>query len=319
MSRAAEFTFAVVAVSAALWFEVRGLEPPVRRIIVDFGDEVSSAAFFAPLIPAPAFMQTGIHAALITPTAIPRFFIRPDADSLPHIPPVFLDRFSGLDEAQLWAVSDGWANGSWTANDWRRRQLRTGAEGLEITLAASRSGGGSHPYASGEVSTHEKYRYGYFEARLHMPRGSGLVAGVFTFTRDAGPETWNEIDMEILGRDTRSIELSYIVGGAIIKQVVTLPFDAADGFHTYAFDWRPDAIRWYVDDQLVHESREVGVARLIEPQRFILNLWNSEELQPWVGPIARDAGPWTMTVSCVAHAAEYPGRSLCQPESPARP
>jgi beta-glucanase (GH16 family) len=231
---------------------------------------------------------------------------------------VFLDRFNSLDEAQLWAVSDGWSNGSWTANDWRRRQLRTGAEGLEITLAARRNGG-AHPYASGEVSTHQTYRYGYFEARLRMPRGSGLVGGVFTFTRDGGAATWNEIDMEILGRDTRSIELSYVVRGTIIKQVLPLPFDAADGFHTYAFDWRPDVIRWYVDDELLHESREADVTRLNQPQRFILNLWNSEELQAWVGPIAHDSGPWTMTVSCVAHASEYPGRSLCEPDGETQP
>lgn len=226
----------------------------------------------------------------------------------------FVDRFVSLSEGQRWAVSDGWSNGAWTANDWRRGQLSLRPEGLAITMAANPPGE-DKAFASGEISTTEAYRYGYFETRFRMPRGSGLVVGAFTFTRVGGPRSWNEIDMEILGRDTRTIELTYHVAGRPTKHVEHLAFDAAGDFHTYAFDWRPDVIRWYIDDKLVLESRGADVEALSQPQRFIVNLWNSEQLHRWVGPIRGEEAPWTLMVACVAHAAEYPGHALCGPEA----
>jgi beta-glucanase (GH16 family) len=90
-----------------------------------------------------------------------------------------------------------------------------------------------------------------------------------------------------------------------------LPFDAADGFHSYGFEWTADAVRWYVDNRLVHEERGARVGRMNRPQRFIVNLWNSRLLDRWVGDIDAAAAPWTMTVSCAAAAPAYEGRSLC--------
>lgn len=316
MSRAGEFTIALAAISAALLHEVRTVQENAPRPVpfVTIGDTIFAASpdtlaamagfnvawLFAPSLRMAPTTAAAPYTELAPSFVFERLFARP---------PIFVDRFQGIDETRRWAISDGWTNGAWTATDWSRRQVRSGANGLSITLA-SNQGGGGQPFASGEISTHETYRYGYFESRLRMPRGSGLVAGVFTFTRDAGPESWHEIDMEILGRDTRALELTYYVAGRENKHVVPLPFDAADGFHTYAFDWQRDAIRWYVDDELVYEARE-GVEQMTRPQRFIVNLWNSEQLQSWVGPIDRASGPWTLNVACVAHAEGYPGQSIC--------
>jgi beta-glucanase (GH16 family) len=90
-----------------------------------------------------------------------------------------------------------------------------------------------------------------------------------------------------------------------------LPFDAADGFHTYAFEWRPDAIRWYVDGVMVHEARGARVERMTAEQRLFVNLWNTEQLHRWTGRIRAHDAPWTLNVSCVAQAPVYPGRPLC--------
>ncbi len=222
----------------------------------------------------------------------------------------FIDSFRELDQENRWNVSHGWSNGSWTSAEWRREQVRLTPAGLALTLAASPSGA-NKPFASGEISTVAEFRYGYFETRLRMPRGEGLVVGAFTFTRPGGQRTWNEIDIELLGRDTRRLELTYHEGGRTRNRIVTLPFDAAEGFHSYAFEWRPDAVRWYVDNRLVHEMRDPGVARLTRPQRFVVHLWNSEPLREWVGDIDGAEAPWTLMVSCVAQAAAYEGRSLC--------
>ena len=221
----------------------------------------------------------------------------------------FIDQFRGLD-ATRWVVSDGWSNGDWVENDWQRHQVNLTPEGLAITMDRNQAGS-EKPYASGEIVSHEWYRYGYFEARMRVPRGDGVVTGLFTFTRPRGNSSWHEIDMEFVGRDTRTLELAYHVEGHPTKHLVHLPFDAAAGFHTYAFEWRPDAIRWYVDNVLVHEARGRSVERMDAHQRFIVNLWNTAELHRWTGTIRPRDAPWTLTVSCMAQAPDYQGEALC--------
>jgi beta-glucanase (GH16 family) len=222
----------------------------------------------------------------------------------------FIDRFTRLDRRR-WRVSD-WSNTPLADNDWRPSQIAVTPEGLSITMAPSPPGV-DKPYVSGEFFTHERYVYGYFEARMRVPRGEGVVVGFFTFTRPEGNTTWNEIDMELLGRDPRWLELALHVGGESRNKIVVLPFDASADFHTYAFEWRPDVIRWYVDNILVHEERGARVEQMTRPQNFYLNLWNSSRLYRWVGRINPDEAPWTLTVSCMARAEEYRGVSLCAP------
>jgi beta-glucanase (GH16 family) len=222
--------------------------------------------------------------------------------------PPFIETFEEIDETR-WRVADGWSNGEWTANDWRRSQLRRGADGLEITLARTR--GGQKRFSSGELQSEDEYRYGYFETRMRVPRGSGLVTGFFTYTRPGAENSWDEIDIEILGRDTRSIQFTYFRHGE--RQITTLPlsFDAADGMHTYGFEWTPRVIRWYVDGRLVHEETGTRGPLPQAPQRLYLHLWNTETLTDWLGPILPWQGPWRLTVSCIAYAPSYTGAQLC--------
>jgi|CXWL01.1.fsa_nt_gi endo-1,3-1,4-beta-glycanase ExoK len=226
----------------------------------------------------------------------------------------FIDNFRELDD-ERWTVSDGWSNGDWTSSDWRRGQVRLTPEGLALTLDVAPRGS-DKPFMSGEISTSEEFRYGYFETRMRIPRGAGLVVGAFTFTREAGNSTWNEIDMELLGRNPRRIELTFHEGGRARNRNVDLPFDASDGFHTYGFEWRRDVLRWYVDGRLVHTMRGAAVQRLTRPQRFIIHLWNSQTLDGWVGAIDRSEAPWTLVIACAAHAERYRGRSLCAEQRP---
>lgn len=221
----------------------------------------------------------------------------------------FVDRFASLD-LERWTVSDGWSNGDWTENEWRAGQARPGQEGLTLTLAPNPPGAGK-PYASGEIQSRRRFRYGYFEARLRVPRGAGLVSALFTYARDEGAPSWHEVDIEFLGRNTRVVEFTYFVGGRATGQIEALPFDAADGFHTYAIEWRPDAIRWYVDNRLAHEAAGPDVARMTREQRLYVNLWNSAQLHRWVGPIDPGEAPWALEVACVAYAPVYRGAPMC--------
>jgi hypothetical protein len=227
----------------------------------------------------------------------------------------FIERFRSLD-SNRWVFSDGWTNGSFMENDWQAEQLSITPEGLAITL--DRNGPDAPKlFSSGELQSRESFQYGYFESRMRVPRGEGLVTGLFTYTQPEGRSSWEEIDIEILGRDTRTMEVTYHVHGRSRQTGIDLGFDAADDFHTYGFEWTEDAVRWYVDDRLVHEVRGARVADMRRNQRFYLQLWNSAELYRWVGYINPEDAPWVLTVSCMAQAQEYRGRSLCAEDNAA--
>lgn len=221
----------------------------------------------------------------------------------------FVDRLAHIDGGR-WRLSDGWSNGDWIDNDWRARQISNGAGGAAILLSAQH--GAAKPFSSGEMQTNGVYQHGYFEARLQAPRGSGVVTGFFTYTREGDDQsTWDEIDVEILGRDTSTVQFTYFHGGARRSATVPLGFDAASGLHTYAFDWQTDHLRWYVDGVMRHE--EVGDALPLptRAQRLFVNLWNSSSLTDWLGPIDGH-GPWMLHVACVAQADQAPARPLCR-------
>src|SRR5206468_1518902 len=111
--------------------------------------------------------------------------------------------------------------------------------------------------------------------------------------------------------ETRSASLSYHIAGHSAEKIAHLPFDAADGFHTYAFEWAPGVLRWYIDDQLAYESREHVLQSMTKPQRFILNLWGTAMLYRWAGRVEPSEAPWRLTLACAAHADRYPGHALC--------
>lgn len=252
----------------------------------------------------PMFARAFIFASL----ALFALAARSEAQDTPSAA-AFADNFAVLDESR-WRISDGWSNGDWTANDWRRSQVRRTSSGIDITLARTR--GGDKRFSSGELQSEDVYRYGYFEVRMRVPRGSGLVTGFFTYVRPGGENTWDEIDVEILGRNTRAIQLTYFRHGRRHITTLQLPFDAASGQHTYAFEWMPNYIRWYADGRMIHEETGENGPLPQATQRLYLHLWNSETLTDWLGPILPWEGPWRLSVSCIAHAQHYEGRSLCE-------
>jgi endo-1,3-1,4-beta-glycanase ExoK len=223
----------------------------------------------------------------------------------------FVERFDGdqLDEDR-WYISDGWSNGDWMENDWRRSQISVTAEGLRITLGRAPDGS-KKPLAGGEVQTRQLFRYGYFEVRMRVPRGDGLITGAFTYARREGRVAPNEIDIEFLGKATRRVELTIHENDRSTSRKVTLPFDSADGFHSYAFDWQPGHVRWYADGVMIHEERGRAAANLTRPQLFLIDQWGTKKLYQWAGRVDLSAGPWALDVACVAYAPTYEGAPLC--------
>ncbi len=262
-----------------------------------------AAAPAPPALPAPPQTVPESTTPKAAPAPAPR-------QKLPQLGEAFVDRFDGGELHDRWAVSDGWSNGDFTDNDWRRSQVSFGKHGLVLTMEPGPEDS-SKKLASAEIRTSEFYRYGYFEVRAKLPRDPGIVVGLFTYAPRDEARRPNEIDVEILGRDTRTLEATIHENGKATHSAFTLPFDSADGFHTYGIDWRPNSVRWYVDGKLMLEQTGGAATRLVRPQQFLMSLWGSEMLKQWVGPLNLAGGPWKLEISCVAYSPSYSDQSKC--------
>lgn len=231
------------------------------------------------------------------------------APRLPQIGEAFIERFQDETLSDHWYISDGWSNGDHMDSDWRKSQVGLGPNGLVLTMEKAPSGF-PKPLVSAEVRTLPFYRYGYFEVKMKVPRGSGLVTGVFTYAHIDGATRSNEIDIEILGKNTRVLEATIHESGRSTLKRIALPFDSADGFHTFGINWRPNSISWYADGKKIHEESGPVAARVTRPQQFIIDLWGSTPLHDWVGPFDRSKAPWKLVVSCAAYSPTYTG-TLC--------
>ena len=256
---------------------------------------------------APGLLLAGAGLSVLTyrPPAVTAS--RPPVEVLP--PGVnFIERFDSINE-QRWQVSDGWDNGYWNWSDWRRSALHTSPNGLSIIMAPNEPGA-TKPFAGGELQSQAQYRYGYYEVRMRVPRGDGLVVGFFTYTMPNGKASQQEIDIEFVGSRTNMMEFGYHLGRHSEAQRVHLGFDATEDFHTYAFEWTPGGVRWFVDNRLAHVYANDRTRALTSPERLYLSLSGSR-IAAWTGELNRHGGPWRLDVTCVAQASAYRGQSLC--------
>jgi len=122
--------------------------------------------------------------------------------------------------------------------------------------------------SSAELYTSTPYGYGRFEARVRYAAGDGVVSSFFLW-KDGSERAgtfWNELDLEKVNAPCR-IETNAIYGNPSTNhnQRHALELDLCGAFHTYAYEWTPDAIAWSVDG--VEIRRETGAI----PQAFADN------------------------------------------------
>lgn len=186
--------------------------------------------------------------------------------------------FDGYDTA-VWLKSDGWSNGRPFDCTWRASQV-TFSGGI-MRLALEQDSKHHPPYKSGEYRSNDFYGYGLYEVRMKPASNIGIVSSFFTYTGPSDNNPWDEIDIEFLGKDTTQVQLNYYTDGTGGHEVlINLGFDASAAYHTYAFDWEPGSITWYVDGNPVHTA----TANLpVTPGRIMMNLWPGTGVSSWLG------------------------------------
>ena len=112
-------------------------------------------------------------------------------------------------------------------------------------------------YTSARLLTKNRFEvaYGRVEARVKVPRGAGLWPAFWMLGTDIDQVNWpqaGEIDiMEHVARLPNQVFGTLhgpgYSGGQSYGKVVDLGRPVADTFHTYAVEWQPDRIVWYLD------------------------------------------------------------------------
>jgi endo-1,3-1,4-beta-glycanase ExoK len=112
---------------------------------------------------------------------------------------------------------------------------------------------------SGELYTSAGYGYGRFEARLRFAAGDGVVSSFFLWKdgSEVSGTYWNELDFEKVGADCH-VETNAIHGNPAANHSQSHPalVNPCTTYHTYAYEWTPDAIVWLVDGTEIR--RETG-------------------------------------------------------------
>lgn len=199
----------------------------------------------------------------------------------------FTDTFDAPPAKSGWRLSDYTHPDNWIRTRWDPKQVLPSAGALTITLEPEIGAGAVKPFVSGELNRKARSGYGRYETVMRAARGDGLVTGFFTYTGPHVGDPHDEIDIEILGKDTTEVTLNYFKDKSPAPTVVDLGFDAAEGFHHYAFEWAEDEIRWYADGRLIHKTGPGDPPPPQTPGRLYLSLWTGDP--GWLGKIAADA------------------------------
>lgn len=143
----------------------------------------------------------------------------------------------------------------------------------------------STKYYSGRITTKDKveFTYGTVEVKAKLPLGHGLWPAIWMLGSDIEEVGWpacGEIDiMEYVGKTPREIHTTLHTpssfGQSINTNVETLE-NIEEGFHVYKTNWSKDAIKFYIDNQLVYtfspEEKDKKNYPFNKPFFIILNM-----------------------------------------------
>jgi endo-1,3-1,4-beta-glycanase ExoK len=161
------------------------------------------------------------------------------------------------------------------------------------------------PYKGAEIYSNESYLYGRYEMRMRVANASGVLSTFFTYKNgsEVGNTFWEEIDIEVFGKDNATGWQSNIILGSSRPTIQseahhTTSGSLADRYHTYVLEWTPDYVAWYLDGVEVRRITGTStVTSLTNAQSLRFNLWASESVA-W-------AGVWDDSVLPVYQFVDY--------------
>ncbi len=172
---------------------------------------------------------------------------------------------------------DGWGNNE--QQYYSKDNLKV--EDGKLTITAKKESMNGKPYTSGRLWTSPTFskQYGRFEASIKMPEGEGFWPAFWMMPKDSVYGGWassGELDiMEARGRLPGETSGTIHFGKPWPNNKSNggdYHFPAgqsiSSGFHTYAVEWEPGEIRWYVDGNLFHKANEWSSEGIGQPDKY---------------------------------------------------
>jgi beta-glucanase (GH16 family) len=137
----------------------------------------------------------------------------------------------------------------------------------DVPEMKSYPGQGYEGYTSGSVRTTQRTGYGYYEVCAKPMNSAGSSA--FWFTDTGVSDNATEIDVFEIGGKTRYFNRKYNMNAHVwatpqekrhwsVGGVWDSPWNLADDFHVYGFDWNKDYLTWYVDGVAVRRAKNTN-------------------------------------------------------------
>ncbi|MEO3802990.1 family 16 glycosylhydrolase [Nonomuraea sp. B1E8] len=210
----------------------------------------------------------------------------------------FIDRFDGALDTGRWYVSDGWNNGDHQNCQFNRNNVRV--EGGALTITFDDKAYGERDYSCAEVQSRARLGYGTFETRMKAGKGSGLNSAFFSYIGPVHDQPWDEIDFEVLGKDTTKVEVnSWVNGTSSGGFPVALPADSASTYVDFAYVWEPGRLRFFVNGTLVKTL--TGGQVPTHEQILFAQIWGSDTLTGWMGPFTYPGHPVEASYDHIAY------------------
>lgn len=209
-------------------------------------------------------------------------------------PSAFVDEFRGDALDERWRTCHWWSDDGCTIAtnhelEWYRpAQVRVGGGAVRLVAERGRDPDGDrrHRFVSGMISTGPgpgaatgfAFRYGRAEMRARLPDGDGLWPAFWMLPADRRSEP--EIDvLEVKSDAPRTVygSLHFRRGGEE-HTVRRARGGVGPGWHTFAVQWRPRRLRWFVDGRLVGTVRGAKVPNT--PMYLVANLAVSGDPPP---------------------------------------
>lgn len=283
------------------------------------GDTVVNNPPPAPPPPPPPVIADNVNIPNPTLVTADNFAVSP-GDTLTL---VWSDEFDAAQlDPETWFFEEG--DGSqygipgWGNNElqWYSPNSAQLANGMLVITAREEVSNGKN-YTSARINTRDRFalRYGRIEARIRLPGGQGIWPAFWMLPQDNVYGGWaasGEIDIveavNLSETGPTSVHGTIHYGGEWPGNVFSgneyvVPMNATANFHTYAFEWDPTEMRWYVDDVLYSMKNDWSSTGAPFPAPFDQHFYillNVAVGGNWPGaPNANTAFPVTMEVDYV--------------------
>jgi len=191
-------------------------------------------------------------------------------------------------------ASDGWTNGSMFNVTWRADNVTFNDGRMQLVIDNDKKPKGGIPYSGGEFRSKDFYGYGLYEVSMKAIKNDGVVSSFFTYTGPSDNNPWDEIDIEILGKDTTQVQFNYFVDGKGGHEYMhELGFDSSADFHTYGFEWLENSIAWYVDGVEVHKVEKDPSKLPKTESKIMMNAWCGTGVDGWLNAFTDKNVPLT--------------------------